>query len=322
VKAVRLEKFGDPADLKVADIAAPQPAGDEALVRVLAASINPSDLSNVMGRFAQTKLPRTIGRDFAGVVESGPTEWRGAEVFGTGGDLGFTREGTHAELVAVPIAALTRRPGKLSVEGAASVGVTYITAYSALRRAKLSAGETVLIVGAGGVGHAAVQIGKWLNARTIVTAKDGADAQRAKATGADHVVVLGERPLPEAVRAITGQGGANVCFNTVGGPTFEPGLLSLAPSGRLVVIAANVEKRVGLDLMHFYRQELVMIGLNTSHLDAVACATLLGEMSEGFASGALAPPPTAEHYPLADAVKAYQRQASKQVKGKIVLRMS
>lgn len=321
MKALRLEKFGDPSDLKLADLPTPTPAADEALVRVRAASLNPSDLSNVTGRFQQTHLPRTIGRDFAGVVEAGPGDWRGAEVFGTGGDLGFTRDGSHAQMIVVPVRALVRKPPKLSMEGAACAGVTYITAYSALRRAKLAAGETALIVGAGGVGHAAVQIANWLGATTIVTARDTADADRAGKSSPHHVVVLAGKPLPDAVRDLTGGAGAAVVFNTVGGPTFEPGLMAMARSGRLVVIAANVEKRVEFDLMHFYRQELVMLGLNTSHLDAVACAGLLNEMSDGFASSALAPLPVAERYPLEDAIQAYQRQASKAVKGKIVLTM-
>jgi NADPH:quinone reductase-like Zn-dependent oxidoreductase len=80
------------------------------LVRTKAASINPSDVKNVAGAMKQTTLPRTPGRDFAGVVEVGPAEWIGAPVWGTGGDTGFTRDGTHAEMIAVPMASLRRKP--------------------------------------------------------------------------------------------------------------------------------------------------------------------------------------------------------------------
>ena len=79
-------------------------------MRVMAASINPSDVKNVAGAMEQTTLPRTPGRDFAGVVQAGPSGWIGAEVWGTGGDTGFTRDGTHAELIAVPVASLRRKP--------------------------------------------------------------------------------------------------------------------------------------------------------------------------------------------------------------------
>ena len=84
-------------------------------MRVMAASINPSDVKNVAGAMKQTTLPRIPGRDFAGVVEAGPAEWVGAEVWGTGGDVGVTRDGTHAELIAVPVASLRRKPGSLEL---------------------------------------------------------------------------------------------------------------------------------------------------------------------------------------------------------------
>jgi NADPH:quinone reductase-like Zn-dependent oxidoreductase len=112
--------FGDPSVLQLAE--APAPAIDEktALVRVIAASINPSDVKNVAGATKQTTLPRIPGRDYLGVVEAGPAEWIGAEVWGTGGDAGFTRDGAHAELIAVPVGSLRRKPGQLSFDQAAS----------------------------------------------------------------------------------------------------------------------------------------------------------------------------------------------------------
>jgi NADPH:quinone reductase len=95
VRAIRFEAFGDPSVLKVAEV--PLPTADEkaALVRVVAASTNPSDVQNVAGVMRQITLPRIPGRDFARIVEAGPAEWIGAEVWGTGGDVGFTRDGTH-----------------------------------------------------------------------------------------------------------------------------------------------------------------------------------------------------------------------------------
>jgi NADPH:quinone reductase len=116
----------------------------------------------------QTKAPRIPGRDFAGVVEEGPTEWIGAEVWGTGGDTGFTRDGTHCELIAVPVASLRRKPKTLSFDEAASVGVNYMAAWCGIEAASLKPGETVLLIGAGGgVGSAAAQIARRLGARVI-----------------------------------------------------------------------------------------------------------------------------------------------------------
>ena len=103
MRAIRFEAFGDPSVLQVTEVARPGRRREDALVRVIAASINPSDVKNVAGAMSQTTLPRIPGRDYAGVVEAGPAEWIGAEVWGTGGDAGFTRDGTHAELIAVPV---------------------------------------------------------------------------------------------------------------------------------------------------------------------------------------------------------------------------
>jgi len=91
MRAIRFKAFGDPSVLEMAEITAPT-IGD-ATVLTMAASINPSDVKNVAGAMKQTTLPRTPGRDFAGVVEAGPAEWIGAAVWGTGGDTGFTRDG-------------------------------------------------------------------------------------------------------------------------------------------------------------------------------------------------------------------------------------
>jgi NADPH:quinone reductase-like Zn-dependent oxidoreductase len=107
MRAIRFKTFGDPSVLEVAEIAAPAIGETMALVRTMAASINPSDVKNVAGAMKQTTLPRTPGRDFAGVVEAGPAEWIGASVWGTGGDTGFTRDGTHAEMIAVPVTSTT-----------------------------------------------------------------------------------------------------------------------------------------------------------------------------------------------------------------------
>ena len=134
MRAVRFEAFGDPSVLQVVEVAAPAKNEGIALVRVMAASINPSDVKNVAGAMRQTTLPRVPGRDYAGVVEAGPAEWIGAEVWGTGGDTGFTRDGTHAELIAVPVASLRRKPDTLGFDEAGSVGVNYMAAWCGSKR--------------------------------------------------------------------------------------------------------------------------------------------------------------------------------------------
>jgi NADPH2:quinone reductase len=117
MRVLRLHEFGSPG-LRIEELDTPTPSGDEVLVRVTAASVNPSDAKNVRGFMHQTRLPRTPGRDFAGTVVAGRGDMIGKEVWGTGGDLGFTRDGSHADHLLVPAAAAvyrqaaTRKPAK------------------------------------------------------------------------------------------------------------------------------------------------------------------------------------------------------------------
>src|SRR5262249_12797801 len=166
----------------------PTPGHGEVLVRVRAAAVNPSDIKNVLGGFAQTTVPRTPGRDFAGVVEAGPPEWAGREAFGTGGGLGFTRAGSRAEVLAVRVEGVVENPARLSFEEAAAVGVGYMTAWSALVAAgQLRSGETVLILGVtGAVGSAGAAIALSLGARLIGTVRRGAEAGGASGLGGDR----------------------------------------------------------------------------------------------------------------------------------------
>jgi threonine dehydrogenase-like Zn-dependent dehydrogenase len=206
VRAIRFEAFGDPSVLKAVEVSAPIADEKTAVVRVMAASINPSDVKNVAGAMRQTTPPRIPGRDFAGVVEVGPSDWIGAEVWGTGGDTGFTRDGTHAALIAVPVASLRRKPKTLSFQEAASVGVNYVAAWCGIEAAGLKPGETVLLIGAGGgVGSAAAQIARRLGARVI-----GADrrepAQNAPIRAIAETLIVGAKDLPAEVAGDWGQG--------------------------------------------------------------------------------------------------------------------
>ena len=103
VRGLLFRNTGSLDNLKVAELPLPVPKAGEVLVQVLAAAINPSDVKNVLGKMAETKPPRVPGRDFAGRVVTGDSHWEGKSVFGTGGNLGFSRDGSHAEFVAVPV---------------------------------------------------------------------------------------------------------------------------------------------------------------------------------------------------------------------------
>jgi NADPH:quinone reductase-like Zn-dependent oxidoreductase len=285
----------------------------------MAASINPSDVKNVAGAMKQTTLPRIPGRDFAGVVEAGPAEWIGAAVWGTGGDTGFTRDGTHAEMIAVPVASLRRKPDSLSFDEAASVGVNYMAAWCGLRAAGLKAGETVLLIGAGGgVGGAAAQIARRLGARVI-----GADRQAphpdAPIHGIAEKLILGAEDLPAEVRAATGGRAADVVFDLVGGVMFRNAVNCLALRGRLVEIAATGEREVSFDLADFYHNESRLCGVDTLKRDLTASAEVLEALTPGFLAGDYRAAPIIKTYGLGDAQEAY-RKVGGGAAGRVVLR--
>jgi NADPH2:quinone reductase len=118
MRAIVIHQFGDPKTLKVEEVPIPEPRGDEVLVAVKAAAINPSDVKNVAGAMHGTTLPRIPGRDFAGIVVRGPGDLMDREVWGTGGDISRTRDGSHAEYLLLPQAAVTLKPAALSMEAA------------------------------------------------------------------------------------------------------------------------------------------------------------------------------------------------------------
>jgi NADPH2:quinone reductase len=169
MKAIQFKTFGNPEVLETVDLPTPQADADSVVVQIKAASVNPSDVKNVSGHFEHTVLPRTPGRDFSGVVVDGPQAWLGAEVWGTGGDIGFTRDGTHAHFIKVPLTALSRKPTTLSHAEASAIGVNFVVAWlGTVEYAHLQAGETIAVIGAGGgVGGAVVQIAKARGARVI-----------------------------------------------------------------------------------------------------------------------------------------------------------
>jgi NADPH:quinone reductase-like Zn-dependent oxidoreductase len=312
MRALRFEKFGDPSVLHVVDLPAPNVNDGEAVVRITGASINPSDVKNVAGAMEGTTLPRTPGRDYAGVVERGPAVWIGREVFGTGGDIGYTVDGSHAERLVVPVAALTQKPARLSAAEAASVGVTSLIAWLGLiEYAALQPGESVAIIGVGGgVGSEVAQLAKWRGASLIVGADVLAPSPGSPAARSIDRFVPSDEHLTEAIRAATNSAGANVVFDAVGGITFEPALKSLAHRGRLVTISATGRTRVEFDVRDFYHNESRIIGADSRKLDATASAKRLAAMLPAFESGALAAPPIDQIVPLDRAIEAYQRVAA------------
>lgn len=320
MRALQFSEFGQVSNLRLIELPDPRADKTTAIVKVAAGSITPSDVKNVEGKMEGTILPRVPGRDYAGTVVEGPAQWIGAEVWGTGGEIGYSINGSHAELIAVPVASLRRKPRTLSLEQAAAVGVTYLAAWLGLvEYAQAGAGETLLVIGAnGGVGSAVAQIGKWKGARVIGT-DIGPLAQATSPRAFDEFFVPADRPLEIGVRELTKGHGADVVFDAVGGVMFESALKSLAHRGRLVEISSTGGRRVSFDLIDFYHNESRLLGVDTRARDAVASSMLLDALTPFFEQGSFGPPAVDQVFPLTEGVKAYEEVGRGQIHGRLVL---
>ena len=324
MQALRFHEFGGFDKLNVETLPDPQPKPGELVVRVRAASLNPSDAKNVLGRMEGTTLPRTPGRDFAGVVVNGPRQMFGMGVWGTGGDVGFTRDGAYAELLVVPVEGVRPKPKSLSFEEAAAAGTNFVTAWIGLiETAHFQSGETVLVTGAaGGVGSAVTQIAKWKGGRTIGVDRSPMSPQRQTEFAVDHFLISDPtenyKSMVDGARQFTGGKGANVAFDCVGGPLFEPSLRTLGQLGRQVNITSVSDRRVSFDLLDFYHRRLSLFGVDSRSYDAVACAAILEQLKPGFESRALKPIPIVKRFALNDAAQAFTQVNDGTLHGKAV----
>jgi NADPH:quinone reductase-like Zn-dependent oxidoreductase len=321
VRALRFQQFGGPEVLEVADLPRPVAAPGEVVVAIRAASINPSDVKNVEGKMEGTTLPRTPGRDFAGVVVEGPADMLGTDVWGAGGDIGFTRDGSHAEYIAVPVDGVAKKPERLSYLEAAACGVNFVTAWAGVATAAhLEAGETILVTGsAGGVGSSVIQLARWMGARSIGV--DRAIDEDAPAYLRPDVALASGDDILAAVRRETGGRGVDVVYDTVGAPLIETNLGALAHAGRYVIISSAGDRRASFDILDFYHKRLTLIGVDTRALDTRACAVSLNRMRPGFEAGALQAPAIGGSVDIARAEDAYF-VVSDGAKGKVVITAS
>ncbi|MDX3078028.1 zinc-binding alcohol dehydrogenase family protein [Streptomyces sp. NPDC088354] len=323
MRAVRLDHFGGPDVLGITTRPDPSKKAGEALIAVRAASVNPSDVKTVAGQMEGTVLPRIPGRNFAGVVVEGPSDWVGAEVWGTGGDIGFRRDGSHAEFLAVPEAALVRKPERLGFEEASSSGVHFVTGWlGTVVKAQLAPGEAIAVFGvSGGVGGAVAQIAHVMGAHVIGVDRVHPAAHTPAASVIDAFVALDGAPqaIGSRIKQGTAGQGVSVVFDAVGGVTTAAALASLAHGGRLVVISSVGTRTVEIDLVDLYHNETLIIGCNSADLGVVESSALLGRLTPYFDSGQFRPLPIAERFSLENAQDAYRAVAG-HVKGAVVIR--
>jgi len=252
MKAVMCQYYGPPENLVLVDIEAPRPGLGEVLVDVHASALNFPDVLMIQGKYqSQPPLPFSPGGEVAGTVaavgESVSRFRPGDRVFGGTGHGGF------CEQVAVPEHALRAMPTTMSFVQASGISTTYGTSYYALKqRARLQEGETLLVLGAGGgVGLAAIELGKALGGRVIAAASSAEKLAAASAAGADELIDYSDGELKDKVKALTRGKGADVIYDPVGGDLFDQCMRSINWYGRLLVIgfAAGAIPKVAANLI-------------------------------------------------------------------------
>ena len=252
MRAVRVHDQTGPKGLKVDTLPDPAPVAGEVLVEVRAAGVNFPDVLLSYGKYQFKPEPPFIpGGEAAGVVRA---VGAGVTSVKPGDRVAFTLlNGAYAELVAAPELAVVKLPDAVSFEVGAATLLTYLTTVHALvDRAALAKGETLLVLGAaGGVGVAAIQLGKLLGAKVIAAVSTDEKAAFCKSQGADETIVYSREDLKERVKAITGGTGANVVYDAVGGPYSEPALRATAWEGRYLVVgfAAGEIPKIPLNLV-------------------------------------------------------------------------
>jgi NADPH:quinone reductase-like Zn-dependent oxidoreductase len=293
---------------KLISVERPAAAEGECVIEVHSAGVNMSDVKAALGAMPHAVWPRTPGRDYAGVVVDGPSALIGTEVWGSGGELGIRRDGTHARYLVVKTDAVRAKPKTVSMLEAGAVGVPFITAYEGLRRAGLpQKGDVVLVMGGNGkVGQATIQLATRAGA-TVFGVERGKEGYIGHASRAVDMIDASSQDIAEYVRARTGGHGADIVFNTVGSPYFEQANRALAIGGRQIFIA-TIEKAVPFDIFAFYRGQHTYVGIDTLALDSLACARILDMLAPGFVDGSLKafPVPAESTYRLEQAVTGYR----------------
>ncbi|ANI32136.1 NADPH:quinone oxidoreductase [Pseudomonas sp. JY-Q] len=237
MKAVLCKTLGPARNLVLEEVASPLPKKNEILLDVQAAGVNFPDILIIEGKYQfQPPLPFSPGGEAAGVVAAVGEK---AGAFKVGDRvMALTGWGAFAEQVAVPFYNVLPIPASMDFTTAAAFGMTYGTSMHALRqRGQLQAGETLLVMGAsGGVGLAAVEIGKAMGARVIAAASSAEKLAVAKAAGADELIDYSQANLREEIKRLTGGQGVDVIYDPVGGELFEQAVRGLAWNGRLLVV--------------------------------------------------------------------------------------
>lgn len=335
MKAIVLRELGDFENLKIEEMPDPQPGPGEAVVRLRAAALNHRDVFIIQKLYPNIRLPAILGSDGAGVVESvgegvdaslvgrevviepglewGPEEEIQGRAYRI---LGMPEDGTFAGKIRIPAANLHQKPAHLSFEEAAALPLAGLTAYrSVVTRARVKAGETVLVTGiGGGVALSAMQIARQLGARVIVTSSSDEKLEMAKKLGAEGGVNYTNPDWGKEVVGFSGGSGPDVVIDSAGGETLETSVRIIRPGGRIVFYGATTGLARNLDLYRFFFKQLTMMGTTMGSPREFAALVRM------YAEAKLTPV-VDRVFPLEEAPEAHRRMANAGQFGKIVLSM-
>ena len=323
MKALLCTRPGSPDDLELADLPDPVAGPGEAVVRIAAVGLNFFDTLIIAGKYQyKPDLPFSPGAEFAGTVESvgaGVSTVRPGERV-----MGYARYGAARERLAIAADRLVALPNGLDFDRAAGLIVTYGTSYYALKnRAALQRGETLAVLGAsGGVGLAAVELGKLMGARVVACASSHDKLSFAREHGADEGVNYATEDLRDALKRIGGEHGIDVIYDPVGGAYAEAALRAIAWEGRFLVVgfAAGDIPKLPLNLVLLKSCDIrgVFWGSWTER-DPQGHRANMADVMSWCADGKLSGHIHAT-YPLAAAAQALKDIAARKVMGKVVLR--
>jgi NADPH2:quinone reductase len=322
LKAVLCEAFGPAENLALAEVASPELKPGHVIVDIQSCALNFPDVLMVEGKYQSLPpFPFTPGGEFAGTVSQvapDVSQWQvGDGVFAACG------HGAMAEQISVAASALRAKPQGMSFAKASGISTTYGTSYYALKqRADLQPGETLLVLGAaGGVGLAAVELGKAMGARVIAAASSPEKLEVARQAGADDLIDYSDGELKEKVKALTEGRGADVIYDPVGGPLFDQCMRCINWNGRVLVVGfvgGDIPKvPTNLVLLKNCQVVGVFYGAFSARFPADNEKNF-AELIEMFAVGKLHAVVGAE-YPLTDYVEALNCLSQRRAVGKIVV---
>lgn len=320
MRAVVCRAYGAPEDLVVDDLADPVPGPGQVVVRVRAAAVNFPDVLLIAGKY-QIKMPVPFvpGSELAGevvAVGDGAPFQPGQRVTAT------TATGAFAELALLDAASVELIPDGADYASAAAFGVTYRTAYHALRSvAEVAHGDWVVVLGAaGGVGLAAVDLAVAMKARVLAAASSPAKLELCRRRGAEATVDYDREDLKSRIRELTGDA-ARVVLDPVGGPYAEPALRALARGGCFVTLgyASGTIPSIPLNLVLLKGITIRGMEIRTFMVDRPGDAARdMAELGQMFAAGTIRPFIGAR-FPLADTAEALRHVADRKVLGKVVI---